>query len=66
MELLDEELEALKTLQEMLIPLLDFALLQSQGAYTADNDACDRQIKCLLLPKQPDGHNNQSDIGRTF
>lgn len=30
------------------------ALLQSQGAYTIDTDACDKQIGCIIPPKDTD------------
>lgn len=30
-----------------------------QGIYAVYNDDCDRQLGCIFIQKQPDGHNKQ-------
>lgn len=57
MELLNEELRALKTLQGKLTSTTVLALPRSQSTYTAILDACARQRGYVLLQYQPDEHN---------
>lgn len=51
----DEKLDALNTLVEKLISSSVLAVWQLHGTYTADTDAYDREVGCVLLQKQPGG-----------
>lgn len=56
-ELSDEALEALELWKGKLNSLPVLALPRSQGPYTVESDAYDRQIGYVLLQKELDGHN---------
>lgn len=49
----DEEITALETLKAKLIEPTVLPLPQSQGDYTVGTEACDKQIGCIILQKQP-------------
>lgn len=47
---------AFRALQEKLTSPPVLALPRFQGRYIIDTDACDKQIGCILLQQQSDGH----------
>lgn len=56
-ETLDETgLLSVQTLQPKLMSPPVSALLRSPGRYLIDTDRCRKQISCVLLQQQPDGH----------
>lgn len=56
MDVSDKELKASKTLKEKLILLPVPALLGLQGRETVDTYAFERQMGCIRLQKQSEGH----------
>lgn len=54
--LTDEEVTTLEKIKAKLLEPV-FAIPRSLGYYTADTDACDKQMGCVLLQRQPEGTN---------
>lgn len=51
----EDEMEALKTLKPELMEHPRLGLNRSQGIYNVDTDAYDREMRCVLLQKFPNG-----------
>lgn len=57
MELSTKEIEELEMLREMLISPVVIALLRLQCTYVVETDVGRRQVWCVRLQKQRNGHN---------